>query len=126
MKALQIIESAYRGTLEEQDDTIVWLTHSMHDSGATLSVLLGGNAVCYALKAQDAGGLQFGTWRQTNPPRIGEEIAKLIRTGVPVYVVHDDLGRRGIDDADLVEGVTLLARAGIPDLIEAHDRVWHW
>jgi hypothetical protein len=35
MKILQIVSSAYRGTIEEQDDTILWMCRSMHKAGRT-------------------------------------------------------------------------------------------
>ena len=86
-KILQVIESAHRGTIEEQDDTIVWITHALKGAGADLDVLIRGTAVNTAVKGQDASGLSFGSWKQTQPPRLDQDIAKLIEKGVEVHVV---------------------------------------
>lgn len=126
MKALNIIETAYRATLEEQDDTIVWLTHAMKGAGANLDVLLRGNAVNYGVKNQDASGLAFGAEAQTQPPRIPEDVAKLVTKGVAVYVVSEDLADRGLERAGLVEGLTPIPRAKVAGLLGQYDQVWHW
>jgi sulfur relay (sulfurtransferase) DsrF/TusC family protein len=126
MKVLNIIESAYRATIEEQDDTIVWLSHTLKAAGADLGVLLRGNAVNYAVRGQDAAGLAFGAWRQTQPPRIANDIASLSAKGVTVYVLAEDLAERGLDAGDLVPGLERVERDGLPGLLAAHDQVWHW
>lgn len=126
MKALNIIECAYRATIEEQDDTIVWLTHAMKAAGADLSVLLRGNAVNYGVRGQDAAGLTFGGWRQTQPPRIADDIASLIAKGVTVYVLAEDLTQRGLEAGDLVPGLERVTRDGLPGLFAAHGQIWHW
>ena len=126
MKALNIIESAYRATIEEQDDTIVWLTHAMKAAGADLAVLLRGNAVNYAVRGQDAAGLAFGGWRQTQPPRVADNIASLTTKGVAVYVMAEDLAERGLEAGDLVPELERVTRDGLPGLFASRDQVWHW
>lgn len=126
MKVLNIIESAYRATIEEQDDTIVWLSHALKAAGADLGVLLRGNAVNYAVRGQEAGGLAFGAWRQTQPPRIANDIAALPAKGVAIYVLAEDLAERGLEAGDLVPGLERVTRDGLPGLFAAHDQVWHW
>jgi len=126
MKTLNIIETAYRGTLEEQDDTIVWITHAMTGAGAELGVLLRGNAVNYAVCAQAVAPLSFGGRTQTNAPDVAGQVAGLVGKGIDVFVVQDDLEARGIGDAELIAGLKPVSRTDLPGLLESHDRVWHW
>jgi hypothetical protein len=125
-KVLSIVESAYRGTLEEQDDTVIWLTHALKAAGTDLTVLLSGNAVNYAVVGQDASGLAFGERRQTQPPRLEEDVAKLLSKGVKVFFVADDLAERGAESADVIDGIEPIARADMHRLFAGYDQVWHW
>jgi intracellular sulfur oxidation DsrE/DsrF family protein len=125
-RILQIIENAYRATVEEQDDTVVWFTHAMRAGGAEMTVVLRGNAVNYAVRGQDASGLQFGSRKQTQPPDLARDVAQLVARGVPVYAVAGDAADRGIGAAEIVEGVQVVDHARIPRLIAEHDLVFHW
>ncbi len=126
MRALNVVETAYRATLEEQDDTILWLTQAMAAAGADLAVLLRGNAVNYAVRGQDASGISFGSLAQTQPPRISDDVANLINRGASVFIVEEDLAERGIGASELVQGLKPIPRAGTAALIEDYDAVWHW
>jgi intracellular sulfur oxidation DsrE/DsrF family protein len=126
MLTLQIIETAYRATLEEQDDPVVWITHAMRGAGAELAVLLRGNAVNYAVTGQDCSGLQFGEWKQTQAPRLAADLASLVGKGVEIMAVEDDLIERGIGKAALMAGIKLVPRAGLADVLERFPRIWHW
>jgi sulfur transfer complex TusBCD TusB component (DsrH family) len=126
MKALNIVETAYRATLEEQDDTVVWITHAMKNAGAELDVLLRGNAVNYAVKGQEAPGLAIGARVQRQGPRLAEDVAGLIGKGVQVYVVGEDLAERGIGDGELIGGLKRVSRSEFPALLGGYDYVWHW
>lgn len=126
MRVLHVIESAYRGTLEEQDDTIVWLAHCLRNAGAELSVLLKDNAVNYVVSGEDSSGLRFGHWTQTRPPYIAAQLTALLGKQVPVHVVEEHLAVRGLAEAPRIAGVQSISRAALPRLFDAHDYVWHW
>jgi hypothetical protein len=126
MKSLNVIKTAYRATLEEQDDTIVWITHAMKGAGAELDVLLRGSAVNYASIAQEVLPLRFGDRAQKNAPQIARDIAGLIGKGIGVYVVEEDLAERGVADGDLLDGLNRIKRAELPGLFGEYDHVWAW
>jgi intracellular sulfur oxidation DsrE/DsrF family protein len=125
-KILSIVETAYRGTIEEQDDTVLWLTGALRNAGADISVLLRGNAVNYVVRGQDASGLAIGPVKLGNPPRIDEDLRKLTEKGVTVYAIREDARDRGLDPGRVIAGVEFISRGDVVDLVERHDQVWHW
>jgi intracellular sulfur oxidation DsrE/DsrF family protein len=126
MKVLNIVETAYRATLEEQDDPVVWILHAMKGAGADHSVVLSGNAVNYAVMAQGVPPLMFGDKVQKHAPRIAEQVASLVAKGVQVMVVRECLSARGIDEEELMDGLTLVKQGALPKVMNGFDQVWHW
>jgi sulfur transfer complex TusBCD TusB component (DsrH family) len=126
-KTLNIVESAYRAVIEEQDDTILWVLAAMQGAGAEHTVVLRGNAVNYAVAGQGAQGLTIGQWKQTQAPRMDKDVLDLIeRRKIPVFVIEEDLSARGIDSSELVPGVKLLASRMLPKLMAEYQLVSHW
>lgn len=126
MKVLSIVESAYRGTIEEQDDTILWLNHIFQNSGAEITVLLRGNSVNYILKNQDASGLNFGDWKQTNPPELDKDLSAMIAKGIPIYAIEEDVRDRGLPQDKFIEGIQLIPLGKVAELCDRAEQVWHW
>ncbi len=126
MKVLNIVETAYRATLEEQDDPVVWILHAMKGAGADHSVLLSGNAVNYAVMAQGVPPLTFGDKAQKHAPRLADQVAGLVAKGVPVMAVRESLSERGIEQEELMDGITLVQQAALPKMMGGFDQVWHW
>jgi hypothetical protein len=126
-KTLNIVESAYRAVMEEQDDTILWLLAAMQGAGAEHTVVLRGNAVNYAVAGQGVQGLTVGDWKQTQAPTMDRDVLDLIeKRKIPVYLIAEDLSDRGIDPGELVAGVELLERASLPKLFAEFALISHW
>ncbi len=124
-KVLHMLSSAWRATLEEQDDPILWLTQAMRESLA-IDVLLTGSAVGYGVSGQDASGLCFGARRQTQAPRLPEDLGRLLAHGARVLYVAEDAAQRGIERAELLDGLEAVPRAGLPELLTGYERVLSW
>jgi len=126
-KTLNIVESAYRAVMEEQDDTVLWLLAAMQAAGADHTVVLRGNAVNYAVAGQGAPGLTVGEWKQTQAPRMDRDVADLVENRkIRVLVVEEDLTERGIARGELVPGVKVVSRKTLPKLFAEHALVSHW
>ena len=125
-KILSIVERAYHGTIEEQDDTILWMSHMLKNAGGDISVLLRANAVNYGVMGQDASGLKFGNVSLDVPPTLDKDVVNLIDAGVPTYAVREDLEDRGIQQNELAKGLKVIGRNEVAGLYDSHDSIWHW
>jgi len=126
-KTLNIVESAYRAVMEEQDDTILWLLAAMQGAGADHTVVLRGNAVNYAVTGQQAIPLKVGAWSQTQPPRMDRDVVDLIENRkIPVYAVEEDVAERGIEPSELVPGVQVVGRKALANMMGDYVVVNHW
>ena len=124
MRVLSVVNRAYRGTIEEQDDTVLWLMAMCRSAGTDLTVLLRGEAVSYAVAGQGSDDLQVGTTTTAGAPRIDEDVERLIERDVLVLAVSEDVEQCGLADRPLLAGQ--VTRAGLPTLFAEFDQIWNW
>ena len=125
-KILCIVETAYRATQEEQDDTVLWLAHALKNAGSEIGVLLRGNAVSYSVGGQDPTGIVIGKLPIEHPPYPEKDLLRMMMAGIPVHVVREDVEERGIPLDCLVKDFELIRNDQLPGLFTRYDQIWHW
>ena len=126
MKLLNIVSSGYRATIEEQDDTIIWLTHALRNAGADVDVLLGGAAVNYPVRGQKVAPVTIGGRVQKHAPDVHGQVRDLCGKGSTVYAIREDLDERAVKRSDLLKEVHIVERGELPKLLKRYDQVWYW
>ena len=123
---LNIVERAYEGTLEEQDDQALWLVHALKNAGMEQTVLLRGPGTAYAVNGQGVGTLTVAGKRAGNPGKMHEDLQRLSEKGVEILVVNEDATERGIEASDLIPEARMVARAEVPQLMVDAERIFAW
>ncbi len=126
MKALQILQSAYRCTVEEQDDPALWFVQVLKTAQGDVDIVLKNNAVNYAVVNQDASGLSFGNWKQSQPSKLNQDLQQAIDQGITIYAIAEDITVRGIPDEKLLTGIKKISRLEMSNLFNNYDQVWTW
>lgn len=126
MKVLSVVETGYRATVEEQDDTILWLNGMFAGAGLDVTILLRANAVNYTVKGQDASGLSIGGVAVSHAPRLDDDVADLVAKGIDVFYLAEDAEVRGIGTKDMIDGVQALPVSEAAGFVDGFDQIWHW
>ena len=126
MKLMNIVSCGYRATVEEQDDTVVWITHCLRNAGAEVDLLLRGAAVNYPVTGQAVDPVNIGGRGQKHAPDVHGQIRDFLGNGSKVYAVREDVEERAIDPSDMLQQVELVSRLELPALLSGYEQVWHW
>ena len=126
MKVLSIVSTGYRATLEEQDDTVLWITQAMSRAGAEVDVLLRASAANYVVEGQSVSPLEIGGRAQRHAPDVHAQVRDLAERGVGIFVLEEDLAAYGLDGAARLDRAQVVPTAELATLVSRYDRVWHW
>jgi N-acetylmuramic acid 6-phosphate (MurNAc-6-P) etherase len=126
MKILGILSGGYRATLEEQDDTIVWISHMLRKAGAELDLMLRGSAVNYVVEGQRVAPLAIGGRAQQHAPDVHGQVAGLAEAGARIFVCDGDLARYGLRDRPRLAATHIVSDDALAGLVSGYDRAWHW
>lgn len=124
-KILSVLAHTEYGNLEDSDIGL-FASAFAPVAGQQLTLLLREDAVNYAVRGQDGTGIKIAGTVVQPGFLIETDLRSVQHTKIPVYVVREDIERRGIKPAELIEGVQLLSKKDLGKLIDQFDTVWNW
>lgn len=126
MRVLNIASSAYRATLEEQDDTVLWITQTLRRAGADIDLLLRGSAANYLVEDQHVSPLAIGGRAQRHAPDVHGQVRDLAESGASIFVLEKDLEQYGLQGCRKLAHARIVGTGELPSLLSGYDAVWHW
>jgi sulfur transfer complex TusBCD TusB component (DsrH family) len=124
-KILSILSHTEYGNLEDSDIGL-FASAFAPVAGQQLALVLREDAVNYAVRGQDGTGIKIaGTVIQPGF-LIETDLRSLSQSNIPVYAIREDLQERGIDSADVIDGVKLMSKNELGKLVDQFDTVWNW
>jgi len=126
MKVLNIVSVGYRATLEEQDDTVIWLTHMLRRAGADVDLLLRASAAHYVVEGQQVSPLAMGGRAQRNAPDVHGQVRGLAELGVGIFILEEDLDRYGLQERPKLQQARVIGSGALPAFLISYDALWHW
>ena len=112
MRTLAVVERGYRGAVDKQFFTPLYLAVELHRQLGGLDLLLRGDAVTCAVTAPPPPPLRLGGTELTTLADPRRELATLQDLGVGVWVEEPDLAAHGIAADRLLPGVGVAAAGG--------------
>ena len=126
-KVLAIFEKPIYLSFEPNDPHLLHVGFGSVSSGVKVNVLLRGSAVNYVGKNQhQAQAKLLGQPLcevETSPAKVLELVAK---SGGELYVVKEDLEKRGLKPTDIIPQAKLVSHAEVPSLVAANDATFVW
>ena len=126
MRTLHLLRTAYRATIEEQDDPVLWLLRSLAANGQLLDIVLCGAAVSYLAANQSSATFAIADRPLARPPDVRDDLASAVADGIGVFYVAEDARRRFLAPAQLLPGATPVALAELGDMLRRYRRVHAW
>lgn len=123
---LNILSTSYRATLEEQDDTVLWLSQTLRANGAEIDIFLRGSCVNYALKNASKPQLVIADWKQSHPADIGMALQHLYRLGAKLYYLEEDAQEMGVAHDEMLSFIEPVTARNMPSLFAHYRYIWQW
>ena len=124
-KILSILSHTEYGNLEDSDIGL-FASAFAPVAGQQLALLLREAAVNYAVRGQDGTNIKIAGTPIQPGFLIETDLKSLSQANIPVYAIREDLAERGVNPTEVIDGVTLMSRTELGQLVDQFDTVWNW